>query len=320
MVSLHSAPPGIEVITPRDRQAWLKARGRDVTASVVGALFGEHEFTTAYELWAIKTGRIPRSDEETPAMRRGRLLERVAVDLLREERPDWKITHNAAENIYFRDPVARLGATPDLIVEAPGLGLGVVQVKSVEQSVYRKKWLDEEGYPEPPFWIALQATLEAHLVGAQWAAVAPLVVGHGLDMPLIDVPLDHKDGVIAAMTERAAEFWGLIDDGREPPVDYARDASVIEAIYAVGDPREEADLTGDPLVPVLIDQIVNDRATLKAVEGRITAAEAQIKAAMGSAELAHIIGGQRITWKTHTRRDPATGRLSAYRVLRLPRA
>lgn len=310
--------PGIEVITPRDRQAWLRARGRDVTASTIGALFGEHEFVTAYELWAIKTGRLVRDNDETPAMRRGRLLERVAVDLLREDRPDWQVSHNAAENTYYRDPAARLGATPDLIVQAPGRGLGVVQVKSVEQSVFRKKWLNEEGNAEPPFWIALQATLEAHLVGASWAAVAPLVVGHGLEMPLVEIPLDHMDGVIAAMQERAAEFWELVESGREPPADYARDGAVIDAIYALGDAREEVDLTGDPLIVPLIDQITADRLALKALEGRITAAEAQVKAAMGTAELAHVMGGQRITWKTYTRRDPATGRVSPYRVLRLP--
>ena len=89
--------PGVEVFTPRDRAAWLKVRGKDVTASVVGALFNAHEFITPYELWARKTGRLPKDSEETVAMRRGRLLEPVAVQMLRVDHPDWQIEYSTAE-------------------------------------------------------------------------------------------------------------------------------------------------------------------------------------------------------------------------------
>jgi hypothetical protein len=221
----------VERIVPANRAAWLAARVRDVTASQIGALFGEHEYVTPFSLWGLKTGRIPREqEEETPAMQRGRLLEPVAVQMLRERFPGWKIEHNAAENVYFRDPEARMGATPDVIAMAKDRGgKGVVQIKSVEASIFKRKWLDDEGNVEPPLWIALQATLEAHLVGARWAAVAPLVVGHGLDMPLIDIPL--VDGVVGAMKAKVAEFWLMIEEGREPTPDFARDADAIEAIY-----------------------------------------------------------------------------------------
>ena len=114
----------IERITPKDRAAWLRARGQDITASVVGALFGVHDFVTPMELWAVKTKRIQYSSEETAPMRRGRLLEQVAVQMLREDYPDWDLEHNAAENVYYRDAARRLGATPDVIVQCPRRGRG----------------------------------------------------------------------------------------------------------------------------------------------------------------------------------------------------
>lgn len=312
--------PGIEVITPKDRQAWLRVRGRDITASTVGCLFGEHEFLTAFDLWARKTGRVVQQDDETPAMRRGRLLEPVAVQILCEERPDWQIAHNAAENVYFRDPAHRLGATPDVIVDAPGKGRGVVQIKSVEAGTFRRKWLPEgmDAPPEVPFWIALQATLEAWLTGAEWAAVAPLVIGHGLEMPLIEIPLDHMDGVIAAMQERAADFWQMVEEGREPTPDYERDGALIESIYAVGDAREEADLTDAPGITGLIERAALAKANIQTWTREAERAEAQIKAAMGFAEVAHVPGGRRITWKTYRRPNPG-GVPITYRVLRLPK-
>lgn len=289
----------IEIIHPTDRVAWLRARKRDVTASAVGALFGEHEFYTLMDVWADKTGRIPTTIEETPAMQRGRLLEPVAIALMREKYPEWEIHHNAAANIYYRDTDARLGGTPDAIVRAPGRGKGVVQIKSVEASVYRHKWLDGEGYAEAPVWIALQASLEAYLTGADWAAVAPLIVGHGLDMPLVEVPL--IDGVVDAMKAKSAEFWRMVEEGRQPPADFARDGALIERLYAFGDESHEIDLTGNNR----IRNLMVERAVLKAEAGdaldRVEEIDTEIKATLGNAFVAHIGDGRRITWKPQKR-------------------
>lgn len=292
-------PAGIEIIRPSNRAAWLNARGQDVTASQIGALFGEHEYATAYELWAAKTGRIPRIDEESPAMRRGRLLEAVAVQLIREDHPKWKVDHNAAENVYYRDPVARLGATPDVLVSARDRGRGVIQIKSVEASIYRRKWIDEDGNVEPPLWIALQATLEAHLTGSAWAAVAPLVVGHGLEMPLVEIPL--VPGVIEAMEAKAAEFWAMVAEGREPQPDYDRDGAVITRIYGNGDPEHEVDLSGDNRLPDLIAERKALSAEAAQAKRRIEAIDTEIKSKLGAAHVGHIGQGRRITWKPQKR-------------------
>lgn len=307
----------IEVITPKDDRAWHKARGQDVTASVVGALFGVHDFVTPYELWAIKTGRDRRQDGETGAMRRGRVLEPVAVQLIREDHPDWQVEYSTEAQVYYRDPERRLGATPDVIVHCPRRGKGVVQIKSVEAGVYRRKWLDDEGEPDAPLWIALQALLEAYLTGAEWAAVCPLVVGFDVEAPVIEVPTNRLGAIIDAMTEKAAEFWQMVEEDREPPIDYGRDAALINRLYAIGDPCEEVDLTA---VPHLIEAIQN-RATIRrsmaALEAEATGIETYIKSLMGSAEVAHIAGGRTITWKTQKRRGP-DGRWITARPLRLP--
>lgn len=309
----------VEVITPKDRQAWLRARGKDVTASVVGALFGVHDFTSPYELWAVKTGRVPREDQETDAMRRGRLLEPVAVQILREDHPDWQIEYSTAEQTYYRDPALRLGATPDVIVNCPRRGKGIVQIKSVEQGVYRRKWLDEDGNAEAPLWIALQAILEAHLTGATWAAVCPLVIGFGVEAPMIEIPLDHMPAIIDQMAEKSAEFWAMVAEDREPPVDYERDAALIDALYSIGDAREEVALIGEADIEVAIAGAIKAKDDALRAEAARIRYEAEIKAAMGSAEIAHLTGGRRITWKTHRRIDQRTGARIVYRQLRLPR-
>lgn len=305
----------IERITPKDRRAWLALRGQDITASVAGALFGEHPYLTEYEVWAAKTGRLQETTEETDAMRRGRLLEPVAVQILHEMHPRWKIEHNAAENVYYRDPAARLGGTPDVIVEHPERGRGVVQIKSVEATTYRRAWL-LDGEPDAPLWIAMQASVEAYLTGSQWAAVAPLVVGYGIEMPLIDVPL--VPGVIEAIKDRVADFWTMVAEGREPEPDYARDARLIERLYARGDDYEEIDLSNDNRIHALIferDAALEER---RGAEDRLATIEAEVKAKMGTATVAHLGDGRRITWETRHRRG-FTVEPTSYRTLRFPK-
>lgn len=304
----------IERILPRNRRAWLNARGRDVTASTVGALFDVHEYTTRLELWMLKSGRIREDGSENPAMRRGRLLEPVAVQMIREDHPEWEIDHNH-RNEYWRDPAARLGATPDVLVMCPNLGPGIVQIKTVDQSVFRRKWLDEEGAINPPLWIALQATLEAHLTGAKWAAVAPLTFGHGIDCPVIGV--DLIPGVVESIYAATEEFWCSIEAGEEPQPDYDRDAALIERLYEYGDPTDEIDLSADNRIPELIHEAASAKEARKAAEDRLRAAEAEIKAKMGNASVAWIGRGRKITWK-RIRRAESHVPAGVYRKLTIP--
>lgn len=309
----------IQIIAPADHAAWLRARRQDITASVVGSLFGVHDFISPLELWASKTGRLADLDGETDAIRRGRLLEPVAVQILREEHPEWDIEHNAAENRYYRDPAKRLGATPDVIATCPIRGKGIIQIKSVEQGVFRRKWMDEDGQLEAPLWIALQAMLEAYLTGAQWAAVNPLVIGFGIEAPLIEVPLDAMPGVISSIETKAAEFWQMVAEDREPEADYARDGALIDNIFRVGDPFEEADLTQNLRVLGMIEERAAQAAVKMRAEASISAIDAEIKMMLGNAEIGHLPNGRTLTWKTHRRRDPATGRAHPYRTLRFPK-
>lgn len=308
----------IERIEKGDREGWLLARGRDVTASQIGALFGVHPYASALELYHQKRRSLPPTgDGESAAMRRGRIFERAAVDMLAEDFPDWDITYNASSFTYFRDPEARLGATPDLIVDAPGRGVGVVQIKTVGAREYRRTWVDEDGEPEAPLWIMLQATLEQYCVGGSWAAIAPLVVGDSFDvrLPIFEVP--QTPGLIETMRAKSLAFWADVEAGVEPPADYERDGGLIDRLFAKADGGHEIDLIDDARVAALIS------ARSAAVEARreaaraIDRAEAEIKHIMGDAAVAHLGGGRRIIWRNQ-RRDGGFTPPSNARVLRVP--
>ncbi|KAA2237716.1 YqaJ viral recombinase family protein [Salinarimonas soli] len=297
-----------------DRASWLAMRQADVTASVAGALLGVHEYETPYSLWARKTGQLDEDAEESPAMRRGRLLEPVALQLLAEERPDWSLEPGRA---YFRDPAERLGATPDAFAACPRRGRGIVQVKSVESMIFRQKWRDgETGIVEPPLWIAVQAIVEAYLTGADWACVAALVVGHGLDLEVVDVPV--HSGVVERVRDATRAFWDLVESGEAPSPDYARDGATIARMFQA-DQGTEVDLSDDNHLPVLLQERAALKAGIKASEERCSEIEAEFKAKLGLNAVGHLAGGTTVTWKTQHRRGYSVEPTS-FRVLRFPRA
>jgi len=247
----------IQVIEPASRKEWLAARRQDITASAIGGLVpaAEHPFCTPYSLWAEKTGRLaPDDDLDSAALQRGRRLEGLAAEMATENLPaDSEVIRNTA-NRYWRDTRARIGATPDLVVQNTR-GRGIVQLKSVEPSIFKRTWIDGE----PPVWIALQALTEAKLLDAKWAAVGVLRVGFAVEFDLIEIPLVHR--AWQRMQEVVAEFWANVEAGTPPPPDFARDGATITAMAAASN-GSTVDLSHD-------NELINalaEREQLKALD------------------------------------------------------
>lgn len=302
----------IERIAIESREQWLACRSQDVTASIAGALLGVHPYSTAYGLYLLKKGLIHEDPEETGPMRRGRLLEPVAVQMLREDRPQWTIEEYPI-GYYYRDPVARIGATPDVFAINEHGKPGIVQLKSVEPSVFRREWKTDNGMIEPPLWIVVQAILETYLTSREWAAVAPLVVGFGLDLPIIDIPI-HA-GIFERIKLEVDQFWQRIESGENYPADYARDGSLIVQLYPQ-DNGVEIDLSGDNALPEFVDLLENARAAKKSAETDEKTAKAAISERMGEAAIARIADGRRISHKTTSRAGYFVNETS-FRTLRI---
>lgn len=286
----------IETFDATDRAAWLARRARDVTASTIGCLLDVHDFITPFELWALKTGQIKDDPEETPAMRRGRLLEPVAIEIAREEQPSWTIE---PAGLYFRDPAARIGATPDAFATCPHRGRGIVQVKTTSDLVFRQKWRDPVTREiDLPLWIACQAVLEAHLTGSEWACVALLVVGAGLDLHFIDVPV--SDRLVVRLRGEVARFWSMIDNGEMMPIDYRRDGAALGRVYREDD-GTEADLSDDAEAVTLLDRRKIAREDKSNAEARLEEIDTALKAKLGNAASAYVAPGRGFSWKTHNR-------------------
>lgn len=289
-LAMASIPERVFVAPIEDTDTWLKARQRDVTASVAGALFGNgvHDYLTALELWAQKSGLKP-PPEQTPAMRRGQLMEPVILQMLREEYPTWQFEQARR---YYSDPLTRIGASPDFYCIRPDRpGFGVIDGKSVGKFAFKKGWKDQDGDFQIPLWIAIQVTVTAKLCGASWGAVAPLQMGDGgLDLMLEEIPL--RPAVMDRLeNELVPEFWKRVAEKRPYEPDWGKDVELVTSLYEDG--GFQIDLGDNAEVLDLLAQ----REILKAREADGNAAakdrkviDAKLVSRLGNASAARVGG------------------------------
>lgn len=306
-LALTLLPSGVQRIAIENRDQWMGLRGQDITASVAGALFQEHQYATRYGLYLEKAGLAPPQEEVTPTVTedsivlppilRGTLFEKTAIEMVRLLKPDWTVF--AANNAYYRITAARIGATPDVFATRPDIpGLGIIQVKTTDGLIFRKKWVNEDGEVEIPAWIAIQAIVEAKLTGASWACVALMIGGINTELKLFDIPI--HDGVWSRLVEEVAEFWRRVEERDPPDPDYARDGDLVRSTYA-GDEGMEVDWTTDNRVPAILDE----RAELKVVEKagadaekKRKALEVELLAKLGNAAAGRAADGRVVRVKT----------------------
>jgi predicted phage-related endonuclease len=212
-----------------DREEWLGWRRKNVNASDAACLWGDdvHPFMSAYKLWALYSGKVSAA-EENDAMKRGRRLEPVAIEMLQEEKPLWTIWR---PGVYLEHPEWRVGATPDVYATIQGARANV-QIKTTGLYAFKRHWIDQDTKEvRPPVWIMVQASIEAMLTGLDRAFVAVLVVSDGgnLDLHVVEVPM--RANILPQLVKRAAEFWRRVENADPYPVNYERDAATVLEVF-----------------------------------------------------------------------------------------
>jgi predicted phage-related endonuclease len=302
----------VERIPITSREQWLELRRKDVTASVVGALWGYHPFQTIASVWAEKMGiLIPNID--TAVMRRGQRLEPVVAEMVREERPEWHIEKSTH---YLRDPDIRFGATPDFTyVDQTGLA-GILQTKTVSPQQFAEHW-DEQS---PPLWVVLQTLSEMMLADAAIGTVAALVIdAWTFDLHLYE--LARHASAEARIIGAIERFWRETDRGNQPDIDPGRDGALLDALYPTHVPAKLVDLP--PGAVEVIDRYVRMDEAIKIARSALETDKNTLKAWLKDAEAGFVIDDKTdtswvVTLKQQTRRAHEVQKAS-FRKLRVRR-
>lgn len=303
----------VERIPIASREQWKELRRHDVTASVIGTLFGAYPWQTIAGLAAEKMGmEMPGPDPQSSVIRRGNALEPVVAAEVALQRPEWTIT-KATD--YLRDAEARIGATPDFWIEGDPRGKGVLQTKTVGATTFRKEWHGE--VIMPPFWITLQAATEAMLDDAAFSVIGVLVIGdYAFDTHVVELPRNRS--AEHRLRNAVAEFWAAIEAGEVPQLlNYERDRELIKLLWPTETKGKVVDLSADARAAELCEIREKARAMEKGGKERRESAETELLAKIGDAEIA-LVDGWRVTYRTTN--VPAQMRdANSYRVLRTTR-
>jgi hypothetical protein len=143
--------------------------------------------------------------------------------------------------------------------------------------------------------------------------VAVLVIDtYSADLELFYVP--RHAAAEQMLRQTAIEFWQNMADQKFPHPDYTRDGETIDRMHPEAS-TETVDLRNDNRLPVVLAERQAAVEAGKAADARVDAADAEIKAKIGSAEEA-LIDGWKITWRMQER-AAFTVPASSFRVLRI---
>lgn len=209
--------------TPKDPK-WHELRTKGVTGTDVAAILGASPFSSAYKIWAIKTGRVKDEVKQNQAMRLGQLMEPALLQMFKENNPKLAV-HEVGT--YANAEFPFMIANPDALAYE-GDKLWIVEVKTA-----RKYWT------EVPAHYVTQVMHYADVFSADGIKVVSYAGGAYQEWEL---PFDQFE--IEAQREAIKSFWfeNILED-KEPDWDGSQATyEVVRELARPGDPEVSTDL------------------------------------------------------------------------------
>jgi len=252
-------------ITVRDDAHWRRLRAAHVGASEVASLFGLSPYLTHWQLWMIKSGRLPEPDlDDVAHIRTGKHFEPAIAAYAADK---FGMTLRKVRRYLSDDTVESMGASLDY----EQIGTGTLIPTEIKWSVRGDGW-DYEGdvITQAPEQNLLQVQQQIACAGADRGQVIAYV---GNDARRMIVP--RRENIIEMIRVKIAEFWDSVQAGTEPEPDFVADAESI-SLLAYLNPLCEVDLSGDAEAEEWAHEHVAQKAVAKAADDAAKAAKAKI--------------------------------------------
>lgn len=270
---------GLTMIPYGTHEEWLQIRKGYIGGSDAGAIIGMNPYSSAFSVWAEKTGKVPEFEGNT-STRVGTYLEDLVARLFMEE-TEKKVQRMKFTIVNPEYPWACANIDREVIGED-----AVLEIKTTNSYVNVKKFRNGE-YPE--MWYA-QMTHYLAVTGAKKAYLA--VLSEGRDFQIFELERDEEE--ITALMDAERSFWNsYVLPKRTPPVDgHSMTGETIKKLFGT-DSGDSVDLTG-------FQEAFQRRKALKErldnLKEEIDGIDNQIKVFMGSASKG-LCGSFGVTWK-----------------------
>lgn len=242
---------------------WHEVRKSGLGGSDVAAVVGVSKWTSAYALWAQKSGLIPDDFSDSEAMEWGRLLEPVIREKFAAKHPDWNVIETDG-TFRSREYPFMLGNV-DGFIDFGNNEWGVLEIKT---AAYEDDWVN--GVPR---YYETQVRHYMRIFGLKRAIVA--VLFHGNKYQEFEVLANEF--VDSADVAALIEFWDGVQDGVAPDFDGA--TSTYETVRLMHPEIEDESVElGD-----LGMHLVNAAHDFEAAQAYFTEMKARTLDAMGKA-------------------------------------
>lgn len=264
------------------RPLWLAERRNGIGGSDASTIAGVNRWSSRYELYLDKTGRLPE-EPESMAMRMGNLLEPIVLRLFTEE--TGIATRRAGLMVSRERPWQRVSV--DGLTEDGG----IAECKTTNWRL-SDEW--EDGQVADHAEVQVQHALA--VTGRTHAWVAVLIDGHDFRWQRVE----RDEELIATLVDLERDFWHEHVLADVPPPLEAQDIDVVKALYPAV-LRDVVEADDHDRVRELIAARAAGKAAEKAGKQAADVAEAALIALVGDAEALTLDGRPVVTRKTTTR-------------------
>lgn len=278
-----SCPTG-QLVTSADadRDAWLAERRNGLGASDVAAIFGVSRWSTAWDVWAEKTGRV-QPEPENDAQLRGRVLEQAIAELWAAHRPADNPVRLRRTGLMRHRVYPALMATVDRLSVCRA-GRCVTEIKS---SVGLHDWQGDE----TPVEYQLQTQQQLAVTGRQHAHVVVL----GPRFEVVDRLIERDEDLIGDMIRQLCAWWQRhVIEGAEPDAT-AGAADGLARLYGDPDPDAVCELPSD--LWAAREQVRALTAQIAELEREREDLVVKVKQTAGNASVIKAAGDVVATWK-----------------------
>lgn len=265
------------------REDWLKIRKGSIGGSDAAAIVGLNDYSSAYAVWAEKSGLLPEK-EDNESMRQGRDLEEYVAQRFAEKTGKKVRRCNA---IIYNDlyPFAHANIDRDIVGEDAGLECKTTSVLNMSRFAGGE-------YPAN-YYVQCQHYLA--VTGKKKWYLAVLVLGR----EFMVFEIERDDDEIKALMDAERKLWDCVVSGEHPTVDGSKATSdAIKAVYSDSHPGTIDLFSRD----TVIDEIMAIRKQIKELEQLQEERENIIKADLGSYE-SGTTDKFNVSWKQQTRRS-----------------
>lgn len=294
MGELSGPPLGGNLIELKSLEAWKALHGspKYITGTEAGTICGVNQYSSPYELWMIKTGRLVMSwSAESPAARAGKKLEPVVREMFEEDTGLTVLTDPAFS--IRQDPCVpwRIGSLDGHVYDSEINEYGVWECKTAG-AYQAHKWENDD----IPLSYLMQIVHYWLITGYKFAIMSVLIGGQ----KLFHFRFDRNEELCAIANAAEHHFFELVNNDSPPDLD-AHDSTKkalgtqFSALTEEAVELEEASIRWDR---ERMDAITNIAKYTEIKEE----AENRIRAAIGNSSYGILPDGTRYSWRGNPRR------------------